>query len=131
MVNSITDTRKRLMDRYDEQVKKGNRILKEDPALTTKMNEFKRLIRDMSVDLKNRKGTINKEHEVMKKLKENATMKSKVKHPKMDLKEIQEKKIKQLSDLEAGLKVDKKKTMMLIGMTLVLLFLQAGSFVFM
>jgi len=131
MVISITDTRKRLMDRYDEQVKKGNRILKEDPALTTKMNEFKRLIRDMSVDLKNRKGTISNENENMKKLKENATMKGKVNYPKMELKEIQEKKIKQLGDLEAGLKVDKKKTMMLIGMTLVLLFLQAGSFVFM
>ena len=38
---------------------------------------------------------------------------------------------KQLADLEAGLKVDKQKTMMLVGMILVLLFLQAGSFVFM
>ena len=130
MANSVADTRARLMERYEEQVEKGRNILKSDPGLLTKMNEFKRLIRDMSVDLKNRKTSINRENENLDNLKESSNMAS-GKAPKMDLKEIQEKKVKQLADLEAGLKVDKQKTLMLVGMILVLLFLQAGSFVFM
>jgi len=130
MANSVADTRARLMERYEEQVEKGRNILNSDPGLLTKMNEFKRLIRDMSVDLKNRKTSVNRENENLDNLKESSNMSS-GKAPKMDLKEIQEKKVKQLADLEAGLKVDKQKTMMLVGMILVLLFLQAGSFVFM
>lgn len=130
MANSVADTRVRLMERYDEQVEKGKNILKSDPALLTKMNEFKRLIRDMSVDLKNRKESVNKENENLDKL-DNMNDKSNNTLPKIDLEEIQEKKVKQLADLESGLKVDKNKTMMLVGFTLVLLFLQAGSFVFM
>ena len=55
MADKIRDTQAKLNERYDEQVKKGDNILKTDPSLSTKLNEFKRLLRDMSVDLKKRK----------------------------------------------------------------------------
>lgn len=134
MANEIKDTRVKLMERYDEQVLKGNAILAKDPALATEsnLNEFKKLLREMSLDLKNRNEEIGKQDKIMNKLKsESELRKGGVNMPPIDPVELHEKKIKQLSDLEAGLKVNKKKTMMLVGMTMVLLFLQVGSFVFM
>lgn len=134
MANEIKDTRVKLMERYDEQVLKGNAILAKDPALATEsnLNEFKKLLREMSLDLKNRNEEIGKQGKIMNKLKsESELRKGGVNMPPIDPVELHEKKIKQLSDLEAGLKVNKKKTMMLVGMTMVLLFLQVGSFVFM
>lgn len=134
MANEIKDTRVKLMERYDEQVLKGNAILTKDPALATEsnLNEFKKLLREMSLDLKNRNEEIGKQDKIMNKLKsESELRKGGVNMPPIDPVELHEKKIKQLSDLEAGLKVNKKKTMMLVGMTMVLLFLQVGSFVFM
>ena len=134
MANSVTDTRKKLMDRYYKQVAKGEAILKKDPSLTNddNLNNFKNLLREMSLDLKSRKEDISKHDEIMNKLEsEKELRKGGVHMPPVDPKELHEKKLKQLADLEEGLKINKKKTMMLLGMSMVLLFLQAGSFVFM
>ena len=134
MANSVTDTRTKLMDRYEEQVAKGEAILKRDPSLANdnNLNNFKKLLREMSLDLKSIKENISKQGEIMNKLEsEKELRKGGVHMPSVDPKELHEKKVKQLADLEAGLKVNKKKTMMLVGMSMVLLFLQAGSFVFM
>ena len=70
MANSVTDTRTKLMDRYYEQVAKGEDILKKDPSLANddNLNNFKKLLREMSLDLKSRKEDISKQGEIMDKL---------------------------------------------------------------
>lgn len=130
MSDNIRDTEARITDRYNEQVRRGEGVLNTDPALATKLTQFKVVLRDMSVDLKNRKNAVMSKNEELTRLdsidKTNSTL-----FPAITEKEFHETKLKQLSDLEAGLRVDKQKTTMLIGMSVVLIFLQMGTFVFM
>lgn len=128
MADKIRDIEAKLTEKYNEQVEKGENILLTDPGLLTKMTEFKVLLRDMSLDLRTRKGEFDNKQMETSVAKENSYGN---KVPVMSEDELHETKLKQLADLEQGLKVDKQKTIMLLGMILILMFLQAGSFVFM
>ena len=130
MSDKIRDTEARITDKYNQQVQRGENILNTDPALSTKLTEFKVLLRDMSVDLKKRKNAVSVENSVISGLESRDKNKSASFTPITE-KEFHETKLKQLGDLEAGLRVDKQKTTMLIGMSIVLIFLQMGTFVFM
>ena len=50
--------------------------------------------------------------------------------PILDSEELHRTKVKQLMDLEEALRVDKKKMMLLVGSSLILMILQVGTFVF-
>lgn len=130
MSDKIRDTEARITDRYNEQVRRGEGILNTDPALASKLTEFKVVLRDMSVDLRKRKNAVSSENEMLTNSESNIKNNN-VLFPTITEKEFHETKLKQLSDLEAGLRVDKQKTTMLIGMSVVLIFLQMGTYVFM
>ena len=130
MADKIRDIEAKLTEKYNEQVTKGENILTTDPALLNNLVEFKVLLRDMSLDLKMRKkdtGDKKMENDI------NVTkMNNKYNSlPKMNESELHETKLKQLGDLEQGLVIDKQRTVMLVGMTFVMMFLQVGSFLFM
>jgi hypothetical protein len=130
MADKIRDIEAKLTEKYNEQVTKGENILTTDPALLNNLVEFKVLLRDMSLDLKMRKkdtGDKKMENDI------NVTkMNNKYNSlPKMNESEVHETKLKQLGDLEQGLVIDKQRTVMLVGMTFVMMFLQVGSFLFM
>jgi len=130
MSDKIRDTEARITDRYNEQVRRGEGILNTDHALASKLTEFKVVLRDMSVDLRKRKNAVSSENEMLTNSESNIKNNNAL-FPTITEKEFHETKLKQLSDLEAGLRVDKQKTTMLIGMSVVLIFLQMGTYVFM
>ena len=65
MSDKIRDTEARITDRYNEQVHRGEGILNTDPALASKLTEFKVVLRDMSVDLRKRKNDVSSENEML------------------------------------------------------------------
>jgi hypothetical protein len=130
MSDKIRDTEAKITDKYNKQVQRGENILNTDPTLTIKLTEFKVLLRDMSVDFKNRKNAVSSETSILSGL-ESIDKNTPSSFTGITEKEFHETTLKQLSDLESGLHVDKQKTTMLIGMTIVLIFLQMGTFVFM
>jgi hypothetical protein len=132
MADKIRDLEAKMGERLNEQKNKGNLIFKQDPSLQSKNSEMMKLLKDMVIDMEKRKKELAEKDKTFKEVEQlNNLRKRGLAPPELNEKEIHETKIKQLSDLESGLVVDKKKTLMLSGMCFVLLFLQIGSYVFM
>lgn len=132
MADKIRDLEAKMGERLNEQKNKGNLIFKQDPSLQSKNSEMMKLLKDMVIDMEERKKELAEKDKTFKEVEQlNNLRKRGLAPPELNEKEIHETKIKQLSDLESGLVVDKKKTLMLSGMCFVLLFLQIGSYVFM
>jgi tRNA/tmRNA/rRNA uracil-C5-methylase (TrmA/RlmC/RlmD family) len=121
-----------ILKKFDEQKTELNRILVQDPSLTKQLDAFKEIISDMSKDLKNRKSELGIEQAGVNQLKERKEKleRGEMLEPILDSEELHRTKVKQLMDLEEALRVDKKKMMLLVGSSLILMILQVGTFVF-
>ena len=121
-----------ILKRFDEQKAELNRILIQDPSLTKQLDAFKEIISDMSKDLKNRKSELGIEQASVNQLKKrNGKLeRGEMIEPILDSEELHRTKVKQLMDLEEALRVDKKKMMLLVGSSLILMILQVGTYVF-
>ena len=121
-----------ILKKFDEQKTELNRILVQDPSLTTQLDDFKEIISDMSKDLKNRKSELGIEQSSVNQLKKRKEKleRGEMLEPILDSEELHRTKVKQLMDLEEALRVDKKKMMLLVGSSLILMILQVGTFVF-
>ena len=121
-----------ILKKFDEQKTELNRILVQDPSLTKQLDDFKEIISDMSKDLKNRKSELGIEQSSVNQLKKRKEKleRGEMLEPILDSEELHRTKVKQLMDLEEALRVDKKKMMLLVGSSLILMILQVGTFVF-
>jgi hypothetical protein len=132
MAGFLKDRENEILNKLRNQKQKIDVILKDDPSLLKRFDELKDIIREMSLDIKQRKEALGLTYKNINELNMNLENRKNIVHlPRVDSREIHETKVKQLGDLEEALRLDGRKLTFISGVMIILIFLQVAFFVFM